>query len=82
MMAMSVQGFTAQAQKATHKNSKTIVLVHCAWSDVSSWDAVTPLLKTGGEEVIDVNLAGHGKDSTSFAGITFKTYVDQVKAAI
>jgi len=79
---MSVIGFTAQAQKATNKNSKTIVLVHGAWSDASSWDAVTPLLKAQGEEVISVNLAGHGKDTTSFAGITFQTYVDQVKAAI
>jgi pimeloyl-ACP methyl ester carboxylesterase len=82
MMAMSVLGFTAQAQKTTNKNSKTIVLVHGAWSDASSWDAVTPLLKAQGEEVINVNLAGHGKDTTSFAGITFQTYVDQVKAAI
>ncbi|GGG97725.1 alpha/beta fold hydrolase [Pedobacter zeae] len=82
MMAMSVLGFTAQAQKVSNKNSKAIVLVHGAWSDASSWDAVTPLLKAKGEEVINVNLAGHGKDSTSFAGITFRTYVDQVKAAI
>lgn len=81
-MAMSVLGFTAQAQKSTSKNSKTIVLVHGAWSDTSSWDAVIPLLKANGGEVINVNLAGHGKDSTSFAGITFQTYVDQVKAAI
>ena len=79
---MSVLGFTAQAQKTTNKNTKTIVLVHGAWSDASSWDAVTPLLKARGEEVINVNLAGHGKDTTSFAGITFQTYVDQVKAAI
>ncbi len=81
-MAMSVLGFTAQAQKATNKNAKTIVLVHGAWSDASSWDAVTPLLKAQGEEVINVNLAGHGKDSTSFANISLKGYVDQVKAAI
>ncbi len=79
---MSVLGFTAQAQKTTSKNSKTIVLVHGAWSDASSWDAVTPLLKAQGEEVINVNLAGHGTDTTSFAGITFQTYVDQVKAAV
>jgi len=82
IMAMSVLGFTAQAQKTTRKNSKTIVLVHGAWSDASSWDAVVPLLKDQGEEVITVNLAGHGKDTTSFAGITFQTYVDQVKAAV
>ncbi|QEM10564.1 alpha/beta fold hydrolase [Mucilaginibacter rubeus] len=82
MLAMSVLGFTAQAQKTNTKNSKTIVLVHGAWSDASSWDAVTPLLKAQGEEVINVNLVGHGKDTTSFAGIAFQTYVDQVKAAI
>jgi len=81
-MVMSVLGFTAQAQKTNNTNSKTIVLVHGAWSDASSWDAVTPLLKAQGEEVINVNLAGHGKDTTSFGSITFQTYVDQVKAAI
>lgn len=79
---MSVLGFSAQAQNTTSKNSKTVVLVHGAWSDASAWNAVTPLLKAQGDEVITVNLAGHGKDTTSFAGITLKTYVDQVKAAI
>ncbi|WP_460939594.1 alpha/beta fold hydrolase [Spirosoma humi] len=81
-MAMSVLGFSAQAQNTTSKNSKTVVLVHGAWSDASAWNAVTPLLTAQGDEVITVNLAGHGKDTTSFAGITLKTYVDQVKAAI
>lgn len=79
---MSVLGFLAQAQNTTSKNSKTVVLVHGAWSDASAWNAVTPLLKAQSDEVITVNLAGHGKDTTSFAGITLKTYVDQVKAAI
>lgn len=82
VMAMTVLGFTAQAHKTTNKNAKTIVLVHGAWSDASSWDAVIPALKAQGEEVINVNLAGHGKDTTSFSGISFQTYVDQVKAAI
>jgi len=79
---MSVIASTTQAQKTTNKNPKTIVLVHGAWSDASSWDAVVPLLKAKGEDVINVNLAGHGKDTTSFAGISFQSYVDQVKAAI
>ena len=69
-------------QMDTNKKVETIILVHGAWSDASSWEAVTPLLKAQGYEVIAVNLAGHGKDSTSFANITFQTYVDQVKAAI
>ena len=79
---MSLLGFGDQAPETANKGLKTIVLIHGAWSDASSWDAVIPLLKKQGNEVITVNLIGHGKDTTSFAGITFRTYVDQVKAAI
>ena len=81
-MAMSVLGFTAQAQKANNKNSSTIVLVHGAWSDATAWQAVVPLLKAQGHEVIAVNLPGHGSDTTSFAKIGLQTYVDAVKNAI
>jgi len=62
--------------------TEAVILVHGAWSDATSWNAVLPLLKAGGHEVIAVNLLGHGDDATSFAGITFQTYVDQIKAAI
>jgi pimeloyl-ACP methyl ester carboxylesterase len=72
----------AATQSNSNKAKKTIVLVHGAWSDASSWDAVTPLLKAQGHEVIAVNLVGHGTDATSFAEITFQSYVDQVKTAI
>ncbi|BAV06773.1 Pimeloyl-ACP methyl ester carboxylesterase [Filimonas lacunae] len=82
ILAMTVSAFTTQAQKVVSKHSKTIVLVHGAWSDSSSWNAVTPILRAQGEEVININLAGHGKDTTAFAGISFQTYVNQVKAAI
>ena len=81
-MAMSVLGFTAQAQKANNKNSATIVLVHGAWSDATAWQAVLPLLKAQGHEVIAVNLPGHGTDETSFANISLQSYVDAVKNAI
>lgn len=81
-MAMSVLGFTAQAQKTNNKNSATIVLVHGAWSDATAWQAVVPLLKAQGHEVIAVNLPGHGSDTTPFAGISLQTYVDVVKNAI
>ncbi|GAB4049046.1 hypothetical protein GCM10028810_37840 [Spirosoma litoris] len=53
---MSVLGFSAQAQNTISKNSKTVVLVHGAWSDASAWNAVTPLLTAQGDEVITVNL--------------------------
>jgi len=79
---MSVLGFTAQAQKTTNKNSATIVLVHGAWADASAWQAVIPVLKAQGHEVIAVNLPGHGSDATSFANISLQTYVDVVKNAI
>jgi pimeloyl-ACP methyl ester carboxylesterase len=83
-IALSVLGYTSFAgtKIKSIKKMETIILVHGAWADASSWDAVVPLLKAKGHEVIAVNLAGHGKDTTSFAGITFQTYVDQVKAAI
>src|SRR6218665_3836759 len=51
VMAVTVFGFTAQAQKTISKKSNTIVLVQGAWSDSSSWNAVVPLLKAKGEEV-------------------------------
>ena len=82
VMAMSVLGFTTQAQKTNNKNSSTIVLVHGAWSDASAWQAVTPLLKAQGHEVIAVNLPGHGSDTTSFTKISLQSYVDAVKNAI
>jgi pimeloyl-ACP methyl ester carboxylesterase len=82
VMAMSVLGFTTQAQKVNNKNSTTIVLVHGAWSDATAWQAVTPLLKAQGHEVIVVNLPGHGTDATPFANISFQSYVDVVKNAI
>jgi len=82
IMAMSVIGFTTYAQKRNNKNSETIVLVHGAWSDVTAWQAVIPLLKAQGHEVIAVNLPGHGTDATSFANISLQSYADVVKNAI
>ena len=81
-MALSVIGFTTQAQKTNNKNSATIVLVHGAWSDATAWQAVIPALKAQGHEVIAVNLPGHGSDATSFANIGLQSYVDAVKNAI
>jgi pimeloyl-ACP methyl ester carboxylesterase len=70
------------AQSKTNKKMETIVLVHGAWADASAWDQISPTLKAQGYEVIAVNLPGHGKDNTPFAGITLASYVDAVKKAI
>jgi pimeloyl-ACP methyl ester carboxylesterase len=61
---------------------ETFVLVHGAWADASAWDGVSPLLKARGYDVISVNLPGHGKDNTPYAGISLTAYVDAVKKAI
>src|SRR5476649_2053086 len=82
VMAMSVLGFTTQAKETSNKNSSTIVLVHGAWADATAWQAVIPVLKAQGHEVIAVNLPGHGSDATSFANISLQSYVDAVKNAI
>jgi pimeloyl-ACP methyl ester carboxylesterase len=66
----------------SQNKSETIVLVHGAWFDASSWSSVIPLLEAKGHEVIAVNLPGHGTDATSFASITLQSYVDAVKNAI
>jgi pimeloyl-ACP methyl ester carboxylesterase len=82
IMALGVLAYTSSAQTQISKQMKTIILVHGAWTDASAWDAVVPVLKAQGHEVIVVNLAGHGKDTTSFAEISLRTYVDEVKSAI
>ncbi len=63
-------------------NKKTIVLVHGAWADASSWDKVIPLLEAAGNEVINVNLPGHGKDLTPVNELSLQGYADAVKSAI
>lgn len=74
--------FTGELHAKTNSKMKTIVLVHGAWLDASSWDKVIPALKAAGHEVINVNLPGHGKDNTPIGAIDLQSYVDAVKKAI
>jgi pimeloyl-ACP methyl ester carboxylesterase len=84
--AVLAASFTIFSQTQTNSimntNKKTIVLVHGAWADVSSWDKVTPLLEAAGYEVIAVNLPGHGKDNTPVDKLSLQGYADAVKSAI
>lgn len=82
ILLLTTVGIASFSQKKQNKQMETIVLVHGAWSDVSAWDAVVPLLKAKGFDVIPVNLPGHGNDTTSFAGISFQSYVKTVETAI
>jgi len=40
-----------------------IILIHGAWSDARSWDAVVPLLQAAGHSVTAIDLPGHGGDA-------------------
>ena len=80
-MAAGLFAITASAQN-NKNNQPTIVLVHGAWSDISAWKAVTPLLEAKGIKVLAVNLPGHGSDTTQFTSITLQSYVDAVKNQI
>ena len=82
ILLFTTVGLASFAQRKQSKQMETIVLVHGAWSDASAWDAVVPLLKAKGFNVIAVNLPGHGHDSTSFAEIDFQSYVKAVETAI
>ena len=81
LLAISLSALTG-CEKSDHTDKPTIVLVHGAWSDVSAWDSVRPILVANGLNVITVNLPGHGNDKTPFPSITLQSYVDAVKKAI
>lgn len=68
-------------QKQTAQTD-TYVLVHGAWQDEHSWDAVRPLIEKAGNKVVTVNLPGHGADNTPIAEISLQRYVDAVVSKI
>ncbi|HEV2482782.1 MAG TPA: alpha/beta fold hydrolase [Puia sp.] len=61
---------------------RTFVLVHGAWQAPFVWDSVKAQLSRAGQNVIVVQLPGHGTDSTSPATITMNSYRDQIVSAI
>ncbi|MEO8665850.1 MAG: alpha/beta fold hydrolase [Ignavibacteria bacterium] len=61
---------------------KTIVLVHGSWMDASCWNKVIPLLEKAGNEVIALNLPGHGSDNTPTEKLTMQSYANAVVNAI
>lgn len=81
-LAILLTGLTSLFAQSKTNKMRTVVLIHGAWADASAWDAVSPLLKAQGYDVITINLAGHGKDNTPVAGITMDSYVETVKKAI
>lgn len=79
VILMTVLGTPIQASTA---GTSTIVIVHGAWSSAKDFKDVEAALKKEGNEVISVNLPGHGSDQTPVASLTLQGYVDVVKKAI
>lgn len=61
---------------------KTFVLVHGAWQAPYAWQSVKDQLVQQGQNVVVVELPGHGSDNTSPATLTMDVYRDKVVAAI
>jgi pimeloyl-ACP methyl ester carboxylesterase len=62
--------------------AKNYVLVHGAWQAPYVWDSVKSKLVNGGNNVIVVELPGHGDDHTAPSTITLNLYRDKVIDAI
>lgn len=60
----------------------TIVIVHGAWSSANDWDHVAGYLTSADNNVITVNLPGHGSDDTPVSAISLQLYVYEVLKAI
>lgn len=61
---------------------KTFVLVHGAWQAPYAWQLVNDQLVQQGQNVVVVELPGHGADNTSPATLSMDVYRDKVVAAI
>lgn len=60
----------------------TFVLVHGAWQAPFVWDSVEAQLLRAGQNVVVVQLPGHGTDTTNPGTITMNSYRDQIVSAI
>jgi pimeloyl-ACP methyl ester carboxylesterase len=63
-------------------SARPIVLVHGAWSNAAVWDAVAADLRARGLAVREVELPGHGRDTTPPEQLTLQGYTDAVTAAL
>ncbi|MEO7978852.1 alpha/beta fold hydrolase [Flavobacterium sp.] len=64
------------------ENPKNYVIVHGAWQAPYAWQTVKANLEKEGNNVIVVELPGHGNDHTSPSEITMDTYKEKVIDAI
>lgn len=64
------------------KSKSPVVLVHGAWQADYVWEETRAGLQAAGHRVNVVALPAHGTDTTPAHQVSFKAYVEQVKAAI
>ena len=82
--AFARSAFSAVAKNDVNILAKTntYVLVHGAWQAPYVWEAVRTNLVSKGNQVIVVELPGHGSDITPTHTLTLKVYRDKVIEAI
>lgn len=80
--ALLTTTFTVFSQVNKAQSTSTIVIIHGAWSSAGDWKHVGEDLIAAGNQVISINLPGHGSDDTPITGISLKLYIDEVKKAI
>jgi pimeloyl-ACP methyl ester carboxylesterase len=67
---------------SSSKSTNTIVIVHGAWSSANDWQHVAGYLTCAENNLIMVNLPGHGSDETPISNISLQLYVYEVLKAI
>jgi pimeloyl-ACP methyl ester carboxylesterase len=76
LAAFGVIGAAAQSEGDVY------VLVHGAFQDASTYDAIVPLIEANGDTAVAVEFGGRGDDDTPFGELTLESYRDAVVAAI
>lgn len=74
--------FLAACSASSGLVTPTIVLVHGAYQDSSTWRLVAPLLVAKGFDVINVNLPGRSSDGADPRALTATVYRDAVLRAM
>ncbi len=86
MLIMTILSCSAFAQDTPtprpEKKKHIFALVHGAWHGSWSWYKIETLLIDSAQKVVNINLPGHGIDTTDTRTITMQSYCDKVSAEI
>ena len=77
-----VTGVVSCKKSSSIPAPQTFVLVHGAWQAPYVWDSVKAQLIAAGQNVVVVQLPGHGSDTTNPGTITMNSYRDEIVSAI